>query len=170
MRRRSKGDLEQRFVNCLALVPSTGLGAVTGGGGAADCCSSAVVGGGGVPPACSNIRCRCARRSMLARRYAAAALGVYDLGNVGGGVGLAAAAVATTPFSPPFMSAVAVIRWRAYDGKNAHARTARNTDGTRKRVYARQRSSLAGEQNKKKTHVREGWSSRGGVSRGGETH
>lgn len=31
---------------------------------------------------------------MLARRYAAAALGVYDLGSVGGGVGLA-----TPPFS-----------------------------------------------------------------------
>lgn len=89
----------------LALVPSTGLGAVTGGGGPPgwvtacdDGWSSASFDGGGGPP-CSKIRCRWARRSMLARRYAAAALGVYDLGNVGGGVGLA-----TPPLSPFIMS------------------------------------------------------------------
>lgn len=105
----------------LALVPSTGLGAVTGGGGPAGvdwwwccCCSSGAaavmtvaapattVDEGGA--ACSNILWRWASRSMLAKRYAAAALGVYDLGKVGGGVGLA------TPPPPSQLSPLIITR------------------------------------------------------------
>lgn len=105
----------------LALVPSTGLGAVTGGGcpdvddvttvGDGACCWSSPADGGGGPP-CSKIRWRWARRSMLAKRYAAAALGVYDLGNVGGGVGLDTPPPPpppTVPFSPPPPLIIAVV-------------------------------------------------------------
>lgn len=59
---------------------------------------------------------------MLARRYAAAALGVYDFGNVGGGVGLA-----TPPFSPFIMS----LATTGSNGKRARPHAQKNARGDR---------------------------------------
>lgn len=67
---------------------------------------------------------------MLARRYAAAALGVYDLGNVGGGVGLATPPPPTPPFSPFIMSPEGEYRDRGDSQRKTRGkRTQRTTVG-----------------------------------------